>query len=68
MIAYFPRSGSIDSTLRRVCYGTFAFIAVLWIVSQSVAILQCLPINANWDIFTVTHKKCINTLVYFYSK
>ncbi|PMD46691.1 hypothetical protein L207DRAFT_561974 [Hyaloscypha variabilis F] len=66
IVAFYLRLGSIDSTLRRVCYGTFAFIAVLWIVSQSVAILQCLPINANWDIFTVTHKKCINTLVYFY--
>lgn len=67
IVSFYLRLATVDSTFRRLCKATIQFIAVLYVISQLVAIMQCLPIKANWDLTENIPKQCINTLVYYYT-
>src|ERR1700761_5272908 len=51
--------------LHRLMYGTAAIVATFWVCSVFITIFQCNPVRAAWD-FTLTNKRCIPILKYFY--
>lgn len=66
IVVFYLRLATMDGPLRKGSWIVIIFLGVFYIASQTTTVLQCLPIESNWDVVGKYHKKCINTEVYFY--
>lgn len=60
VLLFLLRLGGHRQTVRYFIYGLLAFNGLQAIAVFLVAVLQCLPIEANWDPVVAANATCIN--------
>ncbi len=59
---------AVTATLRYACMAMIVFHSLFLVVSLSVTLAQCRPLEKMWDLTGVAPGTCINTTAFFYCK
>lgn len=60
VLIFILRVGGLRTGVRRACFGLITFTALQAVAIFFAVLLQCLPIEANWDMAAKTDAKCID--------